>query len=175
MSLGHIEELTKEYSRKRAVLAQVVRDLNARLEAAKRVALPDIKAALAATAEAQHRLQTAVEAEPQLFVKPRTYIFHGVKVGMQKGKGGIEWEDDNQVVKLIRKHFPEQTDSLIKVTEKPVKSALNGLSVAELKRISCTAVETGDQVVIKPTDSEVDKLVDALLKEAADTETGTQG
>ena len=38
--------------------------------------------------------------------------------------------------------------------------------MAELKRIGVTVEETGDQIVIKPTDSEVDKLVNALLADA---------
>ena len=42
--------------------------------------------------------------------------------------------------------------------------------MAELKKVGCTVVDAGDAVVIKPTDSEVDKLVDTLLKGATETE-----
>ena len=43
--------------------------------------------------------------------------------------------------------------------------------IADLKRIGCTIEETGDVVVIKPTDSDVDKIVSALLADAtAETE-----
>uniref|UniRef100_UPI00248EC44C hypothetical protein n=1 Tax=Thalassobaculum salexigens TaxID=455360 RepID=UPI00248EC44C len=73
-----------------------------------------------------------------------------------------------KVVELIIKHLPEQTESLIKVTETPVKSALANLPTADLKRIGVTVTQTGDQVYIAPTDSEIDKLVDALVKEAAE-------
>lgn len=100
-----------------------------------------------------------------MFDTPRTVVFYGIKVGLQKGKGAIEWDDDAQVVKLIEKHFPEQADVLIKTTKKPVKKALAQLTVAELKKLGIVVEETGDQVVIKSTDSEIDKLVNALLKE----------
>jgi len=45
------------------------------------------------------------------------------------------------------------------------KAALANISVADLKRIGCTITDDIDAVLIKPTDSEVDKLVMALLKE----------
>ena len=44
------------------------------------------------------------------------------------------------------------------------------LSAAELKKIGVTVTDAGDQTVVKPVDSEVDKMVDALLKAAAGEE-----
>jgi hypothetical protein len=34
--------------------------------------------------------------------------------------------------------------------------------------VGCSVLDAGDAVVIRPTDSEVDKLVDALLKGATE-------
>jgi hypothetical protein len=65
---------------------------------------------------------------------------------------------------LIQKHFPEQMDTLVKVTMAPVKSALTNLPVADLRKIGVQLVETGDIAYIKPMDGEVSKLVDALLE-----------
>ena len=76
-----------------------------------------------------------------------------------------ERDDKDQVVRLIKKHFPEQADVLIKTVEKPIKGAIQQLPVADLKRIGVTVEETGDVVVIKSTDSEIDKLVSALLEQ----------
>jgi hypothetical protein len=73
------------------------------------------------------------------------------------------------VVTLIEKSFPKaQADLLIKTTKKPIKKALEDLDVGALKRIGCRVVETGDEIVIKPADSEVDKIVTALLADAID-------
>ena len=52
-----------------------------------------------------------------------------------------------------------------------MKEALAQLSAAELKKIGVTLSEAGDQTVVRPVDSEVDKMVDALLKAA----TGEEG
>ncbi len=113
-------------------------------------------------------LRTLIGKAPELFVKPKSMTINGIKLGYQKGKGKIEWEDPDQVVRLIKKHFPEQADVLITTTEKPIKDALNGLTAAELKKLGISVVEGGEAIFIKPTDSAVDKLVDALLKEATE-------
>ncbi|HNW37160.1 MAG TPA: hypothetical protein PKM25_19620, partial [Candidatus Ozemobacteraceae bacterium] len=69
------------------------------------------------------------------------------------------------VVKLIRKHFPEQVDVLVKITEKPVQSALNQLTVGDLKKLGVSVSEGGDEALIKPTDTDIDKLVAKLLED----------
>jgi hypothetical protein len=37
-----------------------------------------------------------------------------------------------------------------------------------LKKLGCTVRDTGDEVVIKPVDGDVDKIVRALLKDATE-------
>lgn len=165
MNLSDIEKLTKVFSEARQQLADRVRALEDELQTIKRRRMPGIKSAVNSVLMQQAGLKGAVEGSRDLFVKPRTVIFHGVQVGLQKAKGKISWSDDEQVVKLIKKHLPDQADVLIKTVEKPVKDALKNLSAADLKKIGVTVNETGDQVVIKSTDSEIDKFVDALLKD----------
>ncbi len=160
-----IEQLTRKYKSERDLLAGRVDALQTEIERLKQRAMPGIKSAVARAREAEHALATAIEGAPQLFRKPRTVIFSGIKVGLAKGKGEIQYQDMAQVLKLIKKHLPDQADVLIAVKETPVKKSLPQLSAAELKKIGVTIRETGDQVVIRPTDSEVDKVVNALLKD----------
>lgn len=166
MQLEAIEQLTKTYAAARTMLADRVGALEDEITTSKRARMRGIKTAVAAAAEAEQALRNAIEANAHLFTKPRTHVFHGVKVGMAKGKGELSFESNEQVCKLIHKHFAEQSDVLINIKESPVKKALAQLSAAELKRIGVTVIETGDQCVIRPTDSEVDKVVNALLKDA---------
>lgn len=166
IGLAEIERATRRYADERAKLVDIVAALNEKVDALRREALPMIKKAVAATAEKHSSLKGLVEQAPDLFVKPRSVVFHGIKVGMQKGKGGIDWDEDDKVVALIEKHFSRsQAELLIKTTKKPIAKALEGLDVADLKRIGCRVLDTGDQVLIKATDDEVDKIVAALLKE----------
>src|SRR6266511_4350576 len=174
MALYEIESLTKQFADVRSELSEVVGALNAEIERAQRKRLAMIKTLVGRCAEKQEALKAAIEAEPGLFVSPRTYVFHGIKVGMTKGKGGIACEDDEQVVKLIEKHFkdqPDLLDVLIKTTKKPLAKGLEQLDVADLKKVGCTVEETGDVVVIRAVDSAVDKVVKALLKDALDEAT----
>jgi len=168
MELIEIDSLTKKFSAAREILADRVRKLENLLTTIKQRRLPGIKSAINDVMEAQAALKAALEESRNLFIRPKTLVMHGVKIGFQKAKGKLSWSDDEQVVKLIRKHFPEQADVLIKTKEVPSKDALQNLTVAELKKLGVTLSEDGDAVVIKSTDSEIDKFVDALLKD--DTE-----
>jgi hypothetical protein len=170
VSLAAIELGAKRYADAREDLGHIVRLLNDQVEAMKRAALPDIKRGVAKAAEAQGKLRALVESGPGLFVKPRTVIFHGIKVGYEKGRGKIEVADPDKTIALIEKLFPEQAETLVAVKKSVVKAALGNLSVADLKRIGCTIEETEDQIVIRPVDSGVDKIVTALLKEAMEAE-----
>lgn len=167
-TLNEIESRAKLYADARENLASIVADLNAGIEALKRQAMPDIKRAIARAATHHDSLRALIEACPGLFAKPRSRTLHGIKLGFQKGKGKIEFDDPDKVVSLIKKYFPDQADVLIVTAEKPAKDALNQLTAAELKKLGINVVEGGDAVFIKPADSAVDKLVDALLKEATE-------
>lgn len=164
-TLTDIEGKAKKYSVARAGLQEAVAFLQLDLEQSKRRALPRIKKLVAEAKQAAAALKDAIEESPELFEKPRTQVMHGIKLGFQKQKGKIEWDDDERVVALIRKHFPDQFDVLVRTVYEPVKTALSGLSVADLKKIAVEATDSGDAVLIKDTVADVDKLVKALLKE----------
>lgn len=167
-NLTTIEEATKTYADRRDMLIMLVTELHDAIEELKRTHLPGIKTAAAETANAKSALDALIDDNRTLFVKPRSVIYSGIKVGLQKGRGGLDYEDEATVIRLIKKHLPkEQHDLLIKTIEKVIKKALGELDVATLKKIGVTVQDTGDVVLIKPVDSDVDKIVNAMLKEAA--------
>lgn len=168
MNISEIQHAARNFSNARNSLAGLVENLNDEIEKLKRFHMSAIKQAVNHAAQRREELRAAIESAPELFESPRTQVLHGIKVGFRKGAGGIEWDDDEQVSRLIKKHFEDQFDVLVKTTHKPQKKALGQLEVADLKKLGCRVEETGDVVVIKPTDSEVDKLVTALLKGAVD-------
>lgn len=166
-TLAEIEKRTRAYADARDVLSGYVTTLNDKIETAKRNALADIKRAVNRTAEREAELRFTIETAPELFERPRTVIFHGVKVGFQKGKGTLEVPDEDRTRALVRKLFPD----CLRVKESLNKEALADLAVADLKRVGVNVTETGDVVVIKPTDTAVDKIVNALLKDAVEEAT----
>ena len=173
--MERIEALTQTYAAERDQLAGLVTEIQDEVDRIRRRAMARIRERVRRVACAHDQLQTAIVEHPELWNgKRRTVVIAGVKVGMTKGKGKLVWDDAEQVVKLIHKLFPDQTETLIRTKEEPIKKALANLTVAELKRLGCEVEDATDQVVIKPTDSTVDKLVDALLKDAERIEGETE-
>lgn len=166
MTLGEIEKLTRDYAGAREQLADRVRELEDEVEKTRRSHLPGIKKALERATEKHSELYAAIESAPELFRQPRTLMIANIKIGYQKQKGEIVWQDDSRLAGLVRKHFPDQFDVLVKTVERPLKSALAQLPASDLRRLGVAVIDAGDQVVIRAADSEIDKLVSALLKEA---------
>lgn len=162
--LDPIEKAAKTLRAARDVLSDRATALQEELDSATKRKLPGLRNAVAAVAQADADLKAAIQQAPLQFLKPRSVVLHGLKLGFEKGKSKIDWEDDDQVVKLIRRHFPEQFDVLCKTTEKPVKAALSGLTAAELKKLGISVEGTGDVVFVRDSTAGVDKLVKALLK-----------
>lgn len=168
--IKQIEIAVAEYVLNRDDLAEVVDAFNADLDRIRKKHAKALQEKVEAVTEAGIGLREVLERFPGLFEKPRTLVINGIKVGYQKGKGGITFSDPEKVVKLIRRHYTEEEAlKLLNIKESPDKEALNKLPVTELKRLGCEVVDAEDQVVIKPVKSEVDKLVVSLLKIAADT------
>lgn len=172
----YIEARAKAFADARRELAAAMEELEDELRRARRRRLPRIKR-LAALAAAEHDiLAQAIDTNRALFVKPRSRLFHGIRVGLQKGKGKLVIASPAAVVKAIRKHFPDRLEDLVKVTETPLKGPLQRLSAADLKRLGVEIEDAGDEVLIKPADSEIDKLVEALLEEPAEASAdGSEG
>jgi hypothetical protein len=170
LKLAQIDTLAGRYADARAALAGTVSGLNDEIEEVKRKYIGRIKVQVARAKDCASSLQAAIEEAPEHFTKPRTITMHGIKVGFRKGEGKLSFDDVDKVVALIEKHLPELAETLIVSTKKPVKDALLNLSVEQLKKIGCKVTGTGDQVVIKDTTSDVDKLVAALLAEDEEVE-----
>lgn len=165
-SLAEIGPAIKADGEARQLLAERVATMKAALDALHREHLPGIKRALNRVAEIDARARALIEQAPQCFVKPKTMVMHGMKFGFEKGKGKVTFDKPDAVVARIKKLLPEQTDLLIHTEEKPNKETLAKLPAADLKKLGCSVISAGDQVVLKPTDGAVDKLVAALLKAA---------
>lgn len=165
-TLNEIEMKAQTYAASREALAGTLMALEDETRALKRKYLARIRK-LVETAKAQRAdLAAAIDASPALFVKPRTQILHGVKCGFAKAKGRIEWDNEEAVVARIRKLLPaDQAELLIRVKESVHKPAVYDLAASDLKRLGIRVEGDGDEVVIKDAAGEVDKLVEALLKD----------
>jgi phage host-nuclease inhibitor protein Gam len=169
--LAEIEELTQCFADHRRVLVDRVHSLEAELQKIRRRYLAPLRKDVAAVNDARAVLHQAIDERKAEFEKPKTRTFHGIKVGFRKLVGSIKWDDVDQVVKLIEKNYADdqsKLDLLLKTEKRPVKATLEQLPAVELKRLGVSVEEDSDEVVIKPTDNDVDKLVDALLAEVSE-------
>ncbi len=160
-----VEVLSKDFADAHRNLEAKATRLVALQEAINRRLVPGLKAAVEHVNEAKQKLHNMIDGNRRLFDEPRTHVFHGIKVGLKKGTGSIEFESEEKVIELIKEKLPALANDLIETSESLLKKSLADLSADELKKIGVTVEGTGDHVVINPTASHVDKLVKALLKE----------
>ena len=99
MTLTEIEKLAKELEDARLNLREALDELETEVSAIKKKFMPSIRRAVEKAADRHETLREAVGEAPDLFVKPKTVIFHGIRLGYRKSKGGISWEDEDQVVR----------------------------------------------------------------------------
>lgn len=164
-TLGEIDNLTKDYSDSYKKLSDKVQELELELESVKRRHMRYIKDFANEALEKKSKLSAAIDESKNLFEKPKSIVLHGMKVGLQKGKGKITVPDEEKTILLIKKNLSDQADLLIKTEEKLVKPALENLSASDLKKVGLNLIESTDYVIIKPTGSDIDKIVNALLKD----------
>jgi hypothetical protein len=168
-TMAEIESAAKRFSEARAALAQCCTALQEELNAVRAKRLQELKAAVA-EARARHGEAAAlVASSPDLFKRPRSVIFHGVKLGFGKAKGKLSIPDAKRTLALIKKFFSDRADVLIKTEEKPVKKALERLPAADLKKLAIEVTADGDVVFVTDTAAEVDKLVEAFLQDGSKT------
>lgn len=168
-TLGQIEGATRLLADSHELLKLRVENLHHLIEELKRGHIQGIKEAAADTANAKGALAALIDESRALFAKPKSIIISGIRVGLKKGTGKVEFEDEALVIKRLKKIFSlEHHETYIKVTEKVKKKALEDLDVATLKKLGVTIEGNGDVVLIKMVDSDVDKIVNAMLKGAED-------
>ena len=165
-----IDCLALNYSKKRERVSKLANALEDEVRAVYRRHRRDLNEALAAAEGAQAALRAEVQEHPELFEKPRTWALHGIKLGFQKGKGKVDWADDDQVIARINKRFGElspEVENCVEIVEKLKADALRELPTKDLAAIGVTVEGTGDVVVVKAVETATDKLVARLLKEGA--------
>lgn len=165
MDIETIEKNAQRYAQARSELADVVGRLTAEQEEVKRKHMKPLRAAVQKTQQRRDELRIDVEVAPQLFEKPKSRVLHGIRVGYRKAKGKLTFPDPKKVVAKVKEILPDKSDSLVKTEEKPVRAELNKLDAATLRRLGVEVTADTDVAIVEPTtDTEIDKIVDALVE-----------
>lgn len=166
MTTAHIDDIdrqTQRYAAARGVLGELMQALRDEQDAIKRRMLQRLRNAVARLRTEHADLLALIAAHPELFDKPRTRVFHGVRVGWMKERGKLDIADVAMTVKALRKLLGGDADVYIKTTEAPIRSALANLPAKDLQRIGVAVTDDTDTPFIKAADGEIEKLIDALL------------
>lgn len=163
-TLGELEQLAKKYEYECTEMETSIARLEADLDQVRQKHLAGLKRQAGIVARREADLHSAIEQAPGLFLKPRTLVLHGVKVGFTSSPGRIEFDDGEQVIKLVERHFPDRYDELVREKPEPNKDALRNLAADELKKIGCRIEGAGDQVILKRVAGDVERLVNKLIE-----------
>jgi phage host-nuclease inhibitor protein Gam len=165
--LREIETATHHYAAKRDELRAIAGRCKAEIDAIRERYRAEIRAAASDAAAARDDLALLIDRHRDLFKSPRTRLFSGIKVGLRKTPGRVEFADTKRVLELIRRKLPELADRLIRVKEEPNREAIKELEPRQLAAIGASLVATGDEIVIAHARDEIDALIDALTAEDA--------
>jgi hypothetical protein len=166
-----IDALAKRYAARRERVRRIVLFMEGRITAIHRRASKVLNRALAVAVGADAALRAEIEANRGLFVKPKTWVLHGIQVGLRKGTGRLNWEcEDDELVKRIEKRFKDdqsKLDACVKTTKKPIVAGLETLDAKDLAALGVTIESTGEIVFVKAVETDTEKLTKRLLKEGA--------
>ena len=109
-------------------------------------------------------------ARPDLFIRPRTVAVDGIRFGLRKQPGSVSVGDEAQAIRRLRARFPSRAEALIRVRETLDRAALRKLPAAELAQIGVTMEKATDEVTIAAASGDLDRVVAALLDDAAHAE-----
>ena len=161
-----LQRLARTYADAVRELEEVVDEVRGEQRRIARERLRSIQSRAAKASAAKDALRDAVGANHDLFVRPRTQAAHGVKFGLRKKPGRIEG-DAKAAVARIDETMPERAADLVRTRRELVKPALAGLSARDLAALGLALADAGDEVVVQAASGEIDRLVDALLSDAA--------
>lgn len=159
-------------SESRDTLSGLFLTLQAELDVVKNGAMPAIKRVARQVAKQHSELLDVIRENPDLFVKPRTYVVEGIKFGLLASQGSLTWDDDDAVCSRIfalasAGVIPaDQVDLLVVVTKKPVATAIKQLTPDVRRRIGVRLEGDGDQPLIKSVDNTIEKAVTSVINAA---------
>jgi len=160
-----LEKLTREYADCFNRIRGIVDEMETEIRAIKKSKTPRLMTHLETLEERRNALKAAIEKNAQIFDKPKTRAFHGIKIGFRKGPGELNIEDPEKTIALIKKNYPEKAKVLIQTTEKLLKKPLGLMPAADLKKLGVEVNDTCDEVYIAPLDGDIEKIAQGVINE----------
>ena len=165
--LSDIEKAARDFSAKSKTLRNYHEQLNSEVDAIKSKYLEDIKAASIEAGESYQMLLTLINDASDLFKDKKSMTVSGVKFGYQKKKGKLEIINEDATISKLKELYGDNASLYINTKTSIVKKALDSLPASDLKKLGVNIVQDSDVAFVKLTDDEVQKLIEAMVKESA--------
>ena len=165
--LSDIEQAARDFSAKSKTLRNYHEELNSKIEALKQEYIEDIKQASCDAGESYQMLLTLINDASDLFKDKKSMTVSGVKFGYQKKKGKLEIVNEDATISKLKELYGDNASLYINTKLSIVKKALDSLPASDLKKLGVNIVQDTDVAFIKLTDDEVQKLIEAMIKESA--------
>ncbi len=125
-------------------------------------------AELADKARRKHaRLSQLIDDSKECFDKPRSREFAGIKFGLKKLPGGLDWDgSDDDFVNRIKSRFGKNaaiSKGLVKRKDTPAVAELRKLNAAQLEKLGARINRTGDSIVIDQVQTEIEEMIGRYL------------
>ena len=112
----------------------------------------------------EEQIKQELTANKDLFKKPKTKVIHGLKLGFRKGKGKLIINDEDALIKKLKRDYHDDIGALVKKTETIVKSGIEKLDARELKRLGVTIENASDEVVFSIVEDSIDDLLNFVFE-----------
>lgn len=160
-----IEHCARELAQARRALEADVRNAEEALGEVRAKWGDVLKAQAHRVAELQDELIGYVEQCPDLFEKPQSQEFDGVKVGWRKSKGRLELPETEKLLKKIGEVLTRsQKEAVVKVKVTILKGQLARLSGEILKKLGINITGAGPEPFVSFPKSDIAGQVDWWLK-----------
>lgn len=167
VKLNDLETAAKEFSAASKILRNIKEELDTEIDAVKEKYSVAFSEATRKAGEAYQMLFTLVESSKELFSDKKSMSINNVKFGYRKKTGTIEIDNEEFTINKLHELFPENADMYLFKKTSISKKALNNLTATDLKKIGVNVIQDSSEAFVKLTDDEVQKLIDALVKESA--------
>lgn len=167
VKLNELETAAKEFSAASKILRNIKEELDTEIDAVKAKYSTAFAEASKNAGEAYQMLLTLVEGSEELFSDKKSMSINNVKFGYRKKAGTINIDNETFTIDRLQELFPKDADKYLSKKISISKKALNNLTAAELKKIGVNVIQDSSEAFVKLTDDEVQKLIDALVKESA--------
>lgn len=166
-NLNELETAAKDFAAKSRILRNIKENLDTEIDAVKSKYIEELKKASGEAGESYQMLLTLVNDSEPLFLDKKSITINGVKFGYQKKKGKIEVVNEQATILKIQELFEDKADLYLTKKINISKKALDSLTASELKKIGVNITQDSSEAFVKLTDDEVQKLIEAMIKESA--------